>query len=89
MNESKYNGKETSRDENDIYLVRKGICEYLAEGDIPRQGAVRSEDAHYAQEREVTEATEIALQEKALTIIDTLKYDPQNHKAWYRLGFFV
>ena len=85
-----------SKHENDIYLVRKGICEHLVEGPIPRLGSSSTssmkptEDAntfsHSNEERKLTEATEVALYEKTTTIIDTLNYDPQNCLAWYRAG---
>ena len=85
-----------SLDEKDeVFIIRKGICEQLAEGNIPRPGLVsssllmkgnESSDPSMIGEREESAKTEEQLHQKFNAILDSLCYDTSNSEAWYRIG---
>lgn len=74
---------------NEVYIVRKGICEYLAEGSLPTIGSgsiSKQEESGVTKERELASQAERAVCKKFNFIIDSLNYEPTNPSRWYRAG---
>lgn len=85
----------------EVRLVRKGICEEMAQGALPRisgsggltsevvgskeKGQTKSESA----ERQSTAQFEREIFEKFTAILDYLCYEPTDADSWYRLGLLL
>ena len=85
----------------EVRLVRKGICEEMAQGALPRlsgSGGLTSEVAgsrgkdqtkSESVERESTARYEREICEKFTAILDYLCYEPTDADIWYRLGLLL
>jgi len=85
----------------EVRLVRKGICEEMAQGALPRmsgsggltsevvgskeKGQTKSESV----ERQSTAQFEREIFEKFTAILDYLCYEPTDADSWYRLGLLL
>ena len=84
-----------------VRLVRKGICEEMAQGSLPRMsgsGGLTSEVVGSREkgqteresiERESTAQYEREICEKFTAILDYLCYVPTDADSWYRLGLLL
>jgi len=86
----------TSALQDDIQIVLRGICEYLAEGSLPRIGSnSESSGIQYSgadrslQERKLAAEAEVASHKKLCSIINAFHYDPSDEKKWYRAGLCI
>lgn len=85
----------------EVRFVRKGICEEMAQGALPRMsgsGGLTSEvvgsrekdqTKSESAERESTARYERELCEKFTAILDYLCYEPTDADSWYRLGLLL
>ena len=85
----------------EVRLVRKGICEEMAQGALPRMsgsGGLTSEvvgnrekdqTKSESAERESTARYEREICEKFTAILDYLCYEPTDADSWYRLGLLL
>jgi len=85
----------------EVRLVRKGICEEMAQGALPRMSGsggltfevVGSRDKGQTKsesiERESTAQYEREIFEKFTAILDYLCYEPTDADSWYRLGLLL
>ena len=81
-------------DKDEVFIIRKIICEQLAEGNISRPVIVSSsilmkgnESSYLSmiREREESARAEEQLHQQFNAILDSLCYDTSNSEAWYRI----
>lgn len=71
------------------FIVRKGICEYFAQGSLPCMGSSslsKPEESGVSRERDMATQTEKAICKKFNYLIESLNYEPKNASKWYRAG---
>eukprot|EP00957_Ditylum_brightwellii_P195527 14898494-Ditylum_brightwellii.AAC.1 len=81
--------------DEDIHLVRKGICHELAKGTLPKLGSVTSSTTDTSKSEELKtnsdERGSVSIHEQDLlkkfqAIIDDLCYNPNNCEGWFNAG---
>jgi len=82
-----------NNDQDEVHIIRKGICEYFTEGPLPCLGSStyssKPEESRTAKEREMASQAERAVHKKFQYIVESLKYKPHDASKWYRAGLCV
>ncbi len=80
--------------EDDLKVVRQGMCEYLAESPIPTiasnsQFEAGNQSASGQQEHSLAAAkSEIACSKKISAILKALHYNPKDENKWYQVSIY-